>query len=104
MCGVDLGDDLAVGPQHQPQHAVRAGMLRPHVDEHLVGADVELDDARDRRVCVAMIGASGSDAFSAGRLSAADAVIFQRHLVVLAQRMADPVFGAEDAPQVRDGR
>ena len=42
----DLGDDLAVGPQHEPQHAVRAGMLRAHVDEHLVGADVELDDAR----------------------------------------------------------
>ena len=40
----DLGDDLAVGAQHQPQHAVRAGVLRPHVDEHLVGADVELDD------------------------------------------------------------
>ena len=44
MCGVDFGDDLAVGPQHEPQHAVRAGVLRPHVDEHLVGADVELDD------------------------------------------------------------
>ena len=40
-----FGDDLAVGPQHQPQHAVRAGMLRAHVDEHLVRADVELDDA-----------------------------------------------------------
>ena len=39
-----LGDDLAVGAQHQAQHAVRAGMLRAHVDEHLVGADVELDD------------------------------------------------------------
>ena len=46
MCGVDLGDDFAVGPQHQPQHAVRAGMLRAHVDQHLVGADVEFDDAR----------------------------------------------------------
>ena len=40
----DFGDDLAVGPQHQPQHAVRAGMLRPHVDEHLVGADVEFNN------------------------------------------------------------
>ncbi len=40
----DFGDDFAVGPQHQPQHAVRAGMLRAHVDQHLVGADVELDD------------------------------------------------------------
>jgi hypothetical protein len=39
-------NDFAVGPQHQPQHAVRAGMLRAHVDQHLVGADVELDDAR----------------------------------------------------------
>jgi hypothetical protein len=43
---LDLRDDLAVGPQHQPEHAVRAGMLRPHVDEHLVRADVELDDPR----------------------------------------------------------
>src|SRR5262249_24279036 len=40
----DLGDDLAIGPQHQPQHAVSAGMLRPHVDEHLVGANVEFND------------------------------------------------------------
>ena len=39
-----FGDDLAVGAQHEPQHAVRAGVLRPHVDEHFVGADVELDD------------------------------------------------------------
>ena len=52
----DLGDDLAVGAQHEPQHAVRAGVLRPHVDEHLVGADVELDDGRvgDGTVAVAM--------------------------------------------------
>jgi hypothetical protein len=42
----DLAHDLAVGPQHQPQHPVRARVLRPHVDEHLVGADVELDDGR----------------------------------------------------------
>ncbi len=41
----DLGDDFAVGPQHQPQHAVRAGMLRSHVDQHFVRADVEFDDA-----------------------------------------------------------
>jgi len=40
-----LRDDFAVGPQHQPQHAVRAGMLRPHVHQHLVGANVEFNDA-----------------------------------------------------------
>ena len=40
----DFGDDLAVGAQDEPQDAVRGRMLRPHVDEHLVGADVELDD------------------------------------------------------------
>src|SRR5207249_11461313 len=39
-----FGDQLAVGAQHQAQDAVRAGVLRAHVDEHLVGADVELDD------------------------------------------------------------
>ena len=40
----DFGNDLAIGPQHQPQHAMRARMLRAHVHEHLVRADVELDD------------------------------------------------------------
>jgi hypothetical protein len=29
-------DNLAVKPQLQPQHAVRARMLGPHVDDHLV--------------------------------------------------------------------
>ncbi len=36
-------DHLAVGPQHQPQHAVRAGMLRAHVHQQLVAAEVELN-------------------------------------------------------------
>ena len=105
MCGVDLGDDFAVGPQHQPQHAVRAGVLRPHVDEHLVGADVEFDDARVVE-CVAMSDCSSISVEwqCQGDLPAANAVILQRHLVVLAERVADPVFGAEDAAQVRDGR
>ena len=47
----DFRNDLAVGPQHQPQHAVRAGMLRAHVDEHLVGANVEFDDPRIVDIC-----------------------------------------------------
>src|SRR5262249_59721224 len=41
-----LRDHLAVGPQHQPQHAVSAGVLRAHVHQHFVGADVEFDDGR----------------------------------------------------------
>ena len=40
-----LVHDFAVGPQQQAQHAVRAGMLRAHVDQHFVGPHVELDDA-----------------------------------------------------------
>ena len=44
--GRHFADDLAVGPQHQPQHAVRAGMLRAHVDQHLVAAKVEFDQFR----------------------------------------------------------
>ena len=40
----DFRDHLPVGAQHQPQSTVRAGMLRTHVDQHLIGADVELDD------------------------------------------------------------
>ena len=43
--GRDFVDDFAVGPQQQPQHAVRAGMLRAHVDQHLVRPHVEFDDA-----------------------------------------------------------
>ena len=31
-------DDLAIELQHQAQHAVRAGVLRPHVDGHRFGA------------------------------------------------------------------
>ena len=50
----DLGDHLAVGPQHQPQHAVRAGMLRTHVDQHLVAATVEFDQLGIRAARVAM--------------------------------------------------
>src|SRR5262249_37726641 len=42
----DFRDHLTVGPQHQAEHAVRAGVLRSHVDEHFVGADVKLDDGR----------------------------------------------------------
>ena len=44
--GLGLRDDFTIGSQHQPQHAMRARVLRPHVDEHLVGTDVELDDPR----------------------------------------------------------
>ena len=104
----DLGDDLAVGAQHQPQHAVRAGMLRPHVDEHFVRADVELDD---RGVGGCERGGGHSiepQAHPLQRvgycLSPSDAVIFQRELVILAQRMPDPVFGQQDARAGRDGR
>ena len=32
-------DRLAVELEHQPQHAVRAGVLRPHVDGHRFGAE-----------------------------------------------------------------
>ena len=39
-----LRNDLAVGAQYQAEHAVRAGMLRSHVDEHLVGTNVKLYD------------------------------------------------------------
>ena len=42
---LDLRDDFAVGAQDQAQHAVGTGVLWPHVDEHLVGADVKFDYA-----------------------------------------------------------
>jgi hypothetical protein len=37
--------DFAVGAQQEPQHAVRTGVLRAHVDEHFVSTDVELNNA-----------------------------------------------------------
>jgi hypothetical protein len=40
-----LGHDFAVGAEHKPEHAMRAGVLRTHVDEHLVRANVELNNA-----------------------------------------------------------
>ena len=49
--GRDFRYDLAVSPEDQPQHAVRAGMLRPHVDEHFVGTDIVLDDALVADLC-----------------------------------------------------
>ena len=36
---VGLDDRLAGELQHEPQHAVRAGVLRPHVDGHRFGAE-----------------------------------------------------------------
>jgi hypothetical protein len=42
---LDLRDDLAIGAQDQPQHTMCAGMLGSHVHEHLVRADVELDNS-----------------------------------------------------------
>ena len=36
---VGVDDLLAIEPQHDPQHAVRAGMLRAHVDHELVGVE-----------------------------------------------------------------
>jgi hypothetical protein len=39
-----LGDNFAIGSQHKPQDAMRTGVLRPHVDQHLIGADIELND------------------------------------------------------------
>ena len=40
MVGAAEQHRLAVELEHQPQHAVRAGVLRPHVDGHRFGADL----------------------------------------------------------------
>jgi len=42
-------DVLAIEFQHQPQHAVRAGMLRSHVDGHRLGAQLRHGDSRSNR-------------------------------------------------------
>ncbi len=38
MSGTALDDGFAVQLQHQAQHAVRGGMLRPHVQDHALVA------------------------------------------------------------------
>ena len=48
--GSDFRDHLAVGAQDEAQHAVRAGVLRTHIDQHLIGSDIELDDGRVGRL------------------------------------------------------
>jgi len=82
-----FGDHLAVGPQHQPQHPVRAGMLRPHVDQHLVAAQVEFDQL-------------GIHVLRRQALSPRDPVVLGGRLVIFAQRVAGPVLGQQDAAQV----
>ena len=42
---VRIDDALAVEAQHDPQHAVRAGVLGPHVDHQLVGVELGGADA-----------------------------------------------------------
>ena len=37
---VGLGDDLAVEFEHDAEHAVRGGMRRPHVQDHLLALHV----------------------------------------------------------------
>ena len=37
---IERDDGLAVELEHQPQHAMRAGVLRPHVDGHRLGANL----------------------------------------------------------------
>jgi len=37
---VSLGDDLAVEFEHDAKHAVRGGMRRPHVQDHLLALHV----------------------------------------------------------------
>ena len=84
----DFRNHLAVGPQHEPQHAVRARVLRAHVNQHFVRANVEFD-----RFGV------GRGWWSSG-LSRQNSVILGRLLVVFSQRVARPIFGAKDASQV----
>ncbi len=50
MSGVGLGDDFAVEFEHQPQHAVRGRMRRPHVEHHFF-ANVVLGMAQLRIGC-----------------------------------------------------
>ena len=42
-------DGFAIELEHQPQHAVRAGVLRPHVDGHRLGANISHRQPTTRR-------------------------------------------------------
>src|SRR5262245_15633061 len=50
-----LQHHFAIGPKHDAQHAVCRRMLRPHVDQHFLGAQVALFKALDtvtRSCCI----------------------------------------------------
>ena len=102
----DREDRLAVELQHQPQHAVRAGVLGPHVDGHHFGLDL-------RHVTVAAAPRPhrrDSRSFSTFSRNSAS-----RHLerlgrprrhpdldrIVLAKRVALPVLGHQQPTRIR---
>ncbi len=87
-------------------------MLRSHVDEHLIGMDVKLDYAGDLQLACSsswpfygnlfeLLSFQGLGHARNARLLAADAVVFEGEFVVFPQGVADPVFRAEDAAEVR---
>ena len=104
-------DGLAVELEHQPQHAVRAGVLRPHVDGHRFGADLRhrfsgtrlgrSASARHRRVSRSFI----RFARNSSSVTCSGSVVARRHLdldrIVLAQRIALPVLGHQQPPRIR---
>src|SRR5713101_8178889 len=52
-------------------------------------------------VTIAAVGTTAGMRLRERRLSAADAVIFQRHVIIFAERMTLPIFRTEDAAKIR---
>ena len=117
IVGSSRDDRLAVELEHQPQHAVRAGVLRPHVDGHRLGANLRhrsrelaarrqswpsrpaLRVASTRSRCARMFAANSSAVSCSGDHDSR--VLADLHRIVLAQRMPFPVVGHQNAPQIR---
>ena len=81
--GIEADDDFAVDFEHQAQHAVGGRVLRSHVEDHvLVFGALSERSFKDR----------GADRCLASAIAL--------HGIVLAQGMALPVVGHQDAAQI----
>ena len=58
MTGFEPDDRLAVDPEVDPEHAVRARVLRAHADDELVGVEfADLDAAGQQRLALGVVAA-----------------------------------------------
>ncbi len=95
--GVNIDDGLAVQLDHHAQHAVGAGVVGTHVDDHVLFAHARRQRGRERESGQNLV-AQRLEFGVAPRLGEGDILAAQRHF--LAQRVADPALGHEYAAQI----